>query len=344
MLAMDTPFFKSCFSESLIFPASSVCVTQPMLGCTVLESRRPPCSRTLASALQDFAFILYRVEQLLPRFVKGLGALRLEICSKLVEIDSCLSKSCQNGFAVSSISRKRTGHGTVLAESEQCFLRYSVDRVWRGKRIDVENIRCAGIFGASARKEQTLLARAEISQALPAVGLQYIPILFVDLLPHGDTQFIAQRVWNLVHGCAVPTAQKHRCNGADIRAESRIDAAFEAAHVCLCRCEVLVTREEKRDVDGDAICNRFFYRWNPLTCPGNLDVQIWTIPFIVKKLCGGYRLVGVISHERRQLQRNEPIDACGLFVNGREQIGCSRQIMQRQFEEHIFSRESPFHE
>jgi hypothetical protein len=46
--------------------------------------------------VQGLPFCGYRVKQLLPRLVEGLGTLRLEICSKLVEIDSSFPKVCQN--------------------------------------------------------------------------------------------------------------------------------------------------------------------------------------------------------------------------------------------------------
>src|SRR5215469_9378193 len=95
---------------------------------------------TLAGGLQDFTLNLNGVEQLLPRFVEGLGALRLEVRGKFVEIDSCLPEICQNRLAVSAISRKRPGYLTVVSEREKRLFRHGVDRVRRSERIDIENI------------------------------------------------------------------------------------------------------------------------------------------------------------------------------------------------------------
>src|SRR4051794_26109021 len=46
----------------------------------------------LGDSLQHFALGPYRIEQLSPRLIERLGALRLQIRSKLVEIDPCVSE------------------------------------------------------------------------------------------------------------------------------------------------------------------------------------------------------------------------------------------------------------
>src|SRR5690242_17778531 len=95
--------------------------------------------RKLGDSLQHFALSPYRVEQLAPRLIERLRAFRLQIRSKLVEIDPCVSEISEDAFAVPAISRKCTSHIPMLTECKQSLLRHGINRVRRSKCIDIEN-------------------------------------------------------------------------------------------------------------------------------------------------------------------------------------------------------------
>jgi len=80
-------------------------------------------------------------EQVLPRFIEGLGTLRLQVGRQLFEINSRFSKIVQNSFAVSSVSRKSSGQFAMISKGQKSLLRYGVDRVWRGKSGNIKNVR-----------------------------------------------------------------------------------------------------------------------------------------------------------------------------------------------------------
>jgi hypothetical protein len=70
------------------------------------------------SVLQFLALGLDRAEQVLPRFIVGLGALRLQVGRQLFEIDSCLLKVVQNDFAVPSIARKSSRQFAMISKGQ----------------------------------------------------------------------------------------------------------------------------------------------------------------------------------------------------------------------------------
>jgi len=72
-------------------------------------AQRRPGPHHLGSLPQLRALGLDRAKQTLPRFIEGLGALRLQVGRQLFEIDSRFSKIVQNSFAVSSVARKSSG-------------------------------------------------------------------------------------------------------------------------------------------------------------------------------------------------------------------------------------------
>src|SRR3954447_9524192 len=121
-------------------------------------------------------------------------------------------------------------------------------------------------------------------------------------MPDRNAQLIAQSIGNLVHSCAIPTAQKDRSDRANIWAKPSGHAPLQAPNICFCRCKVLLAREKERDIDSNAVCNRFLDRRYAVACAWNFDEQIRTIPFSMEKLCCQYRFLGVVSEKWRQFK------------------------------------------
>ena len=72
----------------------------------------------------------------------------------------------------------------------------------------------------------------------------------------------------------VPAADEQRSHGADLGIESGGDAPLNAAHVCFGRRNILLAREQQRDVDRHAREDRFLDRGKSLLGAGDLDEQI----------------------------------------------------------------------
>jgi len=132
--------------------------------------------------LQLPALSLDCTKQVLPRSIKGLCALRLQIGRQLFEIDSRFSKVVQNRFAVSSIARKGSGQFAMIRKGQKSLFRYGVDRVWRSKSGDIKNVRSLRVLGTGAGKKEPLGSRTKVGQTLPAIGGQ-------DLLGMSKTTF-----------------------------------------------------------------------------------------------------------------------------------------------------------
>ena len=88
--------------------------------------------------------------------------------------------------------------------------------------------------------------------------------------------------------------------------------------------EVLLAREQQRDVDRDAGEDRLLDRRQAFLGAGNLDEQV-RLPGarvqILGRREGARRVVG---QQRRNFQRDPAVDAVGALVDRPEQIGGAR--------------------
>ena len=96
----------------------------------------------------------------------------------------------------------------------------------------------------------------------------------VGALGDGNAQAVAQAVWNLVRDRHVPAADEKRGHGSDLRIEAGGDAPLDAAHVGFGRRDVVLAREQQRDVDRHAGEDRLLDRRDAGAGAGNLDEQI----------------------------------------------------------------------
>src|SRR5580704_15305742 len=96
----------------------------------------------------------------------------------------------------------------MISKGQKSLLRYGVDRVWRGKSGNIENVRSLWVLGSGTGKQEPLGPRTKVGQTLPAIGGQDIAIGLIGLLADGDAELVSKLVGHLVHRCAVPSTQK----------------------------------------------------------------------------------------------------------------------------------------
>ena len=68
----------------------------------------------------------------------------------------------------------------------------------------------------------------------------------------------------------------------DIGAEAVSDTPFKPAHVCVCRCPIVLLRKKKRDIDGGASCGGFLYRQVSFLGARDLDEDVRAIRPVVQ--------------------------------------------------------------
>ena len=108
--------------------------------------------------------------QFVPRVIKRLGALALQVAGQRHHVDSGLGESIEHVFCIAAVSRHRPGDVTMIGKAAQRVVGDRVDRVRRGEGFDVEHIRrrsglscwCSPRGGAAAVPR---LSRASASAA-----------------------------------------------------------------------------------------------------------------------------------------------------------------------------------
>src|SRR5262249_2210247 len=146
--------------------------------------------------------------------------------------------------------------------------------------------------GSCAGPQQTLWATAKVINTLPACRTKESAGRLVCAFSDGDAKLIAQVLRHLVDNSGIPAADKHRCHRTYKRIEAGINAPFNAAQECLCRCKIMFAGEQKSDVDGNAGKDCLLDRGKALLGPWNFDQQIGTI-------CAGKQLLGRPESARR---------------------------------------------
>ena len=138
----------------------------------------------------------------------------------------------------------------MIREGQKSFLRYCVDRVWRGKSCDIKNVRSVWVLGAGAGEKKSLRTCAKIGQTLPAVRGQDIAIGFVRLLTDGNAELVSKLVGHLFHRRAVPSTQEDRGYRPNVGTKARRNTPLKSTHVRVGRRQIVLAREKKRYVDG----------------------------------------------------------------------------------------------
>ena len=137
----------------------------------------------------------------------------------------------------------------------------------------------------------------------------------------------------------VPAADEQRRDGGDGRVEPRLDAPLDAAQVRLGRREVLLAREEQRDVDRHAGEDRLLDRGQALRGAGDLDEEVgpcrrarWRSSAAASVLAVSWASSGETSSDTQPSTPSVP------GVDGPEQVGRAGQILKRQLEEQLLAR------
>ena len=110
----------------------------------------------------------------------------------------------------------------------------------------------------------------------------------------------------------VPAADEHRGHRGDGWVQPRLDAPLDAAQVGLGGSQILLAREQQRDVDRDAGEDRLLDGRQPLLGAGNLDETGWAGRSRDADLRAAASVLrGVVGQQRRDLQRHPAVDAVG---------------------------------
>ena len=96
------------------------------------------------------------MEEVLPRCDKRLGALTLKFGGGFCIADAGFSKSGDDCLGIASINWQDPIQRSVIGECKQRLFGNCVDRIRRGECLNVEDIRCCGVFSAGTCPEEAL--------------------------------------------------------------------------------------------------------------------------------------------------------------------------------------------
>ena len=97
-------------------------------------------------------------------------------------------------------------------------------------------------------------------------------------------------------------------------------------------------REQQRDVDRDAREDRRLDRGQALGRARDLDVQVRAVAERVEPLRLGGRRRRVVGDQRRDLERDEAVDAVRALERRPEQVRGAAQVVDRELEERVLAR------
>ena len=118
-------------------------------------------------------------------------------------------------------------------------------------------------------------ARAPALSSADSAGRRdQLAIRLVGALRDRDAEPIAERGRHLARYGDIPAADEHGRHRGYVGIEAGGDAPFDAAQVGVGRREVMLAREQQRDVDRNAAENRLLDRGQSFARAGNLDEQI----------------------------------------------------------------------
>ncbi len=134
---------------------------------------------------------------------------------------------------------------------------------------------------------------------------------------------------------AVPAAYEDGCHRRHVRIEPGFDAAFDGPRVGLGGGRVLLRREEQGHVHRYAGVDRLLDRLEAGRRAGDLDEEVGPAGQGVEPRGIGRGRGRIVGQERRDLERDEPVDAVGPVEGRPEQVGRPTQVVQRQVEEDL---------
>ncbi len=93
------------------------------------------------------------------------------------------------------------------------------------------------------------------------------------------------------------------------------NAPLKPTHVRARRCQIVLSREKKRYVDGSTSRGRLLNSQISFLCPWDLDEEIWAIRFLVQCSRRSDRSLSVVSEKRRHFEGNKAVVARRTLVN-----------------------------
>ncbi len=249
------------------------------------------------------------------------------------DVDPGLGELGQDLLGVAAVGREEVGDLAVVGEGVQGRLRHRVDREGRGEGLDVERVGGVGVLGPGASPEQPLRPRALVHQAPHAVGVEQLVVGAEGAAADRDPEPVDQVLRHVLADGDVPAADEERGDGGDVGVEPGLDPPLEPAHVGLGGAEVLLVVEEQGDVDRDAGEDRLLDRLAPGLGAGDLDEDVVALALGVQRLGLLDRRRRVVGDQRRDLERDEAVDAGGAAVDVGEEVGGVAQVGERQLEE-----------
>jgi hypothetical protein len=226
----------------------------------------------------------------------------------------------------------------VVGDGVEGALRHGVDGKRRGESLHVQDVGGFWVLGAGAGKEEALGPSAGIGGPLEARGSEQLAIGLIGALGDCDAEPIGQLPGDLATDRDVPAADEERSDRGDCRVQSRLDAPLDAAQVGVSRRDILLAREQQRDIDRNAGEDRRLDGGKPFRGTGYLDEEVGLAGAPMEIARGRERFVGVMRQKRRDLERDPAVDPVGAGEDGPEQLRGPGQVRERQSEEQVLCR------
>ena len=185
-----------------------------------------------------------------------------------------LAKSARTVSQSPPSGAQRRADLAVVGEGLEGALGHGVDREGRGERLHIEGVGGLRVLGAGAGPQQALGAGAGVGGALEARRGEQLAIGLVGALGDGDAEPVGELGRNLAGDRDVPAADEERGHRGDGRVQAGRDAPLDAAQVGIGRRDVLLAREQQRDVDRHAGEDRLLDGGQAFRGAGNLDEEV----------------------------------------------------------------------
>jgi len=126
---------------------------------------------------------------------------------------------------------------------------------------------------------------------------EQLAIRLVSALGDRDAEPIGQLARDLAADRDVPAADEERSDRRHCRVQPRLDAPFDAAQVGVGRRDVLLSREEQRDIDRNAGGDRRLDGGQAFRGAGNLDEEVGLAAVAMEIARCRQRTVGVMGQK-----------------------------------------------
>ena len=182
---------------------------------------------------------------------------------------------CDNVFAVACFCEQWVAQFPVVRESQQRLLRDRVDRAFGAQGLNIQRVRCRRILGARAGPKEAL---RDGHQRPRASSNGRIRVTRDRLCRHAwQSQCRGGCETGRTIDSSAATSQrltKSEATDPTFRSRLRRRTAFKTTHVSVRRSQIVVTREEQRNIDRDAGEDGFLDRENSLRRARDLDQEI----------------------------------------------------------------------